>query len=428
MTSTMNPMNPLLVPTPAAPSIGQLVPLGRCVIKLDVSAQTTMPDTPNGYTAAMKVMADQGDLDTTALEGEQGPPGQVGFQVRETIDATINSVADLKPLPNNPEYIGRYYVLKQLDSQGQVVGQTAYVWYGSSYRAIMMGAFGPPGPVPKITPEVELIPPTDADGKPNQSYVQTFGPRLRPTWLFNVAAPAGPVGLVSPMATFPDVDEKTVPPVVGDLLMFTGKYTADGNMIWAPGGLGGQLPTTWSMPESAFTAFTGIIPPNANGVAIGSFSVPPQPFPWTPIVWGHIGETGGSLSTDPFMLGCQVLLGDPTRGIQIARGMGTTLGCVNIFPHYSSSANNQNNRNKSLAPNNGYAVVPANHGNPAMGTVYINLWNDGQAGAVQFQPKGAQLFLMLQPMGPIYKPQQASAYAAFSGQGSLSGLVQRVIP
>ena len=71
--------DPLAVPTPAPPSIGEIVPLGSVVVKVDVSALTTMPDTPNGYTAALKVMADQGDLNSDALAGPQGPAGDISF-------------------------------------------------------------------------------------------------------------------------------------------------------------------------------------------------------------------------------------------------------------------------------------------------------------------------------------------------------------
>ena len=663
-------IDPWAPPTPPAPDLGELVPLGRVVIKLDVSAQTTMPDTPNGYTAALKVMADQGDLDTGALAGDQGPAGDIGFQVREAIHPDISSVADLRPLPNTRDYIGRYFLLDELDPQGNVVSQFAYIWYGTQYRKIMMGAYGPPGPVPQITPAVALIPPFDGSGNPNKSYIQTSGPRLEPGWEFFLASPDGPMGAPGPLYNMPDVDEITNPPTydavheTGDLLQFTGKYTIDGQEIWAPGGLGAQLPTTWSMPESAFTAHTG----PEQQFPIGSFTVDPAPpFPWTPIVWGHLGgpkqgsgsttnsqqqititgaidgffnlifgglttgnlpwnataaeieaalenlasvgignivgtalgagdhlvefvndfagqavdqigidisgllpagtangitdvldaggnlivslsnslhqllvaatggtftlscggettvdlpfdatedqietalenlatvgignvivtaqqgivppssrtvsvvgalnsliefvgslagqalnnpiitditnllpagvanavtnvlDTGGNLikavesvlTGDPFRIGAQVLLGDPTQGIQVARGMGTTIGTVNIYPHYSSSANNKNKLSQALTPTNRYAVVPANEPDPARRTVYVNLWNDGQLGVYNFAPPNAQLFLMVQPMGPIAKPQLAAVYPSFHGEGFLQATAQRVIP
>jgi hypothetical protein len=418
VTSTMDPMNPLTVPTPAPAGIGTLIPLGHVIVKLDVSAQTTMPDTPNGYTAQMQVMADQGDLDTGALAGAQGPPGQIGFQVRENVNPFISGPQQLVPLPNTPEYIGRYYILQDRDDQGTVVAQWAYMWYGTSYRRIMMGAWGPPGPVPNITPEVELVPPYDANGNANPSFIETSGPRLDPTWLFELAVPGGPQGPVGPLYLFPDVDEVTNAPVNGDLLEFTGKYTLGGTEIWEPRGLGALLPQAWSVPESAFSSYSGV----SQQAPVASFVLPQQKFPWTPVVWGHMGAGGISLSADPLMIGCEVLLGDPTNGIQISRGLGNTLGEVNIMPHYSTP----NNKGRTLTPKNEWAVVPANHTNPAEGTIYVNLWNDGQLGIYNFNSQGAQLFVMVKPMGPIVLPQQASAYPTFTGEGFASARAQRV--
>lgn len=384
MTTNFMWTNPLAPPPTQAPDIGTLVPLGHAVIKVNVSADTTMPDTPNGYGADLDVMADQGDLDTSALEGDQGPAGDISFPVRQIIDPTKTAPSMLPPLTDTPQDIGRYYIIQQVDDQGIIVDQSAYVWYGSSYRRLMMGAPGPPGPVPRVTPEVELIPP----GEP--SYVQTSGPRLDPDWLFFIAAPAGPTGPAQLLYLFPDVDEELGAVEAGDLMTFTGTYTEGGELIWTPKGIGAQLPRTYSMPESAFSSYTGV----SQQAAIGSFAIPPQPFPWTPIVWGHMGGGGINLSTSPFKIGTQVLLGDPTVGTQIARGLGTTIGEVNIFPHYSTGAD----KNTVISPNNGYAIVPANHTDPAQGTVYVNLWNDGYYGAYVFSPGGAQLYVQVMPM------------------------------
>jgi hypothetical protein len=376
--------DPLAPPPTQAPKIGTLVPLGHAVIKVDVKASTTMTDTPNGYSADLQVMADQGDLDTEALAGDQGPAGQIRFQVAQIIDPTVSDPTQLKPLTDTTQDIGRYYIIQEHDNQGMITAQYAYVWYGSSYRKLMMGSFGPPGPVPAITPQVEAIPPDES------SYVETFGPRLAPDWLFHVASPAGPSGPTQPVYLYPDVDENPATTVSGDLLTCTGSYTQSGSSIFSPKGLGAQLPLTYSMPESAFTAYSGV----SQQAAIGAFAIPPQPFDWTPIVWGHVGEAGINLSKAPFKVGCQVLLGDPATGIQIARGIGNSLAVVNIYPHYSTGAD----KNRVISPNNGYAIVPKNHTNPAAGTVYVNLWNDGYYGAYDFQPGGAQLFIQVMPM------------------------------
>src|SRR6516162_348326 len=409
--------DPLAVPTPAPPSIGEIVPLGSVVVKVDVSALTTMPDTPNGYTAALKVMADQGDLNSDALAGPQGPAGDISFAVRESINPEIFSPAQLPILSNSPTDIGRYYLLEDLDDFGNIVGQSAYIWYGTSYRRLMMGAYGPPGPVPDITPEVELIPQYDDKGNVNASYIQTSGPRLEPTWEFFLAAPAGPVGPITPLYIFPDVDEVTKTPVTGDLMGFTGKYTESGFSIWQPEGISALLPQTYSMPEAAFSGYFGV----AQQAPVGSFTLPPQPFPWTPIVWGHIGETGLNLSADPLRIGCEVLLGDPANGKMISRGIGTMLGHVNIFPHYSTSYNNvgstANSQGQAITPKNQYAMIPANHTNPADSTLYVNLWNDGQLGLYFFQPGGAQLFIMVLPLGPIPRKPQRAEYPLLRSEG-----------
>jgi hypothetical protein len=391
--------DPTAPPPVAPPQLGELVPLGHAVINVHVKAQATMPGTPSGYSADLEVMADQGDLDTSALDGAQGPPGPISFATRQIIDPTANDPTRLKPLTDTPHDIGRYYIIQEHDSQGLVTAQWAYIWYGASYRKLMMGSWGPPGPVPDITPDVELIDPSA------QSYVETFGPRLDPFWLFHLAAPAGPSGPVSALGSFPDVMDTGA--VSGDVFMFSGQYTGDGHSIWRPGGLGNYLPRTYSVPQSAFAGYAGV----AQQVLVGYFAIPPQPFPWTPIVWGHLGEGGVTISKSPFRVGCQVLLGDPVIGTQIGRGMGTTIGEVNIFPHYSTSKD----KAKSISPVNGYAIVPPNHVNAAQGSVYVNLWNDGKLGVYNFNPRNAQLYVTVMPM------LQASYSSLGGGAGGTPG-------
>jgi hypothetical protein len=160
--------------------------------------------------------------------------------------------------------------------------------------------------------------------------------------------------------------------------------------VWVPVSISQLIPSPFSMPEGSFTSFSGI----SQAAAIGSFAIPPQPFPWTPIVWGHIGAFGVELSANPLMIGCQVLLGDPTSGATVARGFGNSLGEVNIMPHYSSPGQ----PSVAITPTNSLAVVPANHTNPAQGTIYVNLYNDGEIGLYTFSPTDAQIFIQLTPI------------------------------
>ena len=246
----------------------------------------------------------------------------------------------------------------------------------------------PPGPVPIITPSVELV-----DPNVQSSGVVPGGTPLYPTQLFQLAVPPGPTGPGAAMAVAPDVDLSSVP-VPGDVLGFTGRYTTDGNHypIWVPVSISQLIPSPYSMPESAFTSFSGL----SQRAAIGSFVIPPQPFAWTPIIWGHIGAFGLELSTSPLMIGCEVRLGDPTAGTLIARGFGNSLGEVNIMPHYSDP----NNQSTAITPENGVAAVPGNHTSPAQGTIYVNLYNDGEIGIYQFNNTDAQIYVQVTPVVP----------------------------
>jgi hypothetical protein len=362
------------------PSIGDLVYLASYLIRVRVSAQNTPPDTPNQYTADLKVMGDQGAMVLDALEGPPGSGGQQTFAFRQQDDAYVNSSADLPTnLTDLPADIGKYFLIDTLDSEGMVTMETAWTWYGTAWRQFMLGTFGPPGPVPAIEVEENLIPPGE------DAYVDTTATTTEPSWDLYLPEPAGPVGPVGPLHNFPDVDTSTAPKTF-DLLAFNGKYNTAGQPIWAPFAINQLLPGPYSMPESAFTAFTGL----TQQALIGSYTIPGQPFEWTPIVWGHLGMTGINLSKDPLLIGAQVLMGDPVSGVQIARGIGSTLGRVVIYPHYTTTAN----KALTVTPTNQYAMVAAN----TAATIHVNLWNDGQQGLYSFHPGGAQLFVMATPV------------------------------
>lgn len=376
----------------APPSVGSIVYLASCMIQVGNKALATPPDTPNQYGADLKVMNDAGDMNLDAVMGKRGPDGQAQFALRpqtttddnDPLTATlVNSPEDLPTLTNSAQDIGKYWVLDEVDAQGHVLNEFAYVWWGTFYRQIMMGVVGPPGPCPEVDPLITIIPPGQAPS------VKTSGSALYPTWDFMLPAPAGPPGSVSPLGFFPDIDESTGP-VNEDVLGFTGNYNNLGNPIFGPFNIEQYVPKTWSMPETDFNSFEGF----TQQALIGTFSsIPPQAFPWTPIVWGHIGGYGVTLSSNPLMIGCQVLLGDPVSGKQVGRGLGNTLGVVNIMPHYSTAAST----NASITPTNGRATVPANHtGNE--GNLYINLWNDGANGLYSYDPTDSQLFVMVVPV------------------------------
>lgn len=362
--------------------------LANYLINTKVYAVVVPPGGDPEFVATFEVQGDQGTLTMAAIIGGRGPAGIDMFVLHLQTD-DIDSPADL---PQSPVLqaadLGKFWVFDDVDGAGNIIGSSGYIWYADSYRRIMMGTPGPPGPVPIITPSVELVDPAT-----HSTQIVPGGTDLFPTQHFELAVPPGPRGPGAAIAVAPDVD-LSITPVAGDVLGFTGSYTTDGNHypIWVPVSISQLIPSPFSMPENAFTSFSGL----SQRAAIGSFQLPPQPFPWTPVVWGHIGVFGLVLSVTPMMIGCEVLLGNPTTGVLIARGFGNTLGEVNIMPHYSTPSTSTN----AITPANGRAVIPANHSNPAQATIYVNLSNDGSPGVYSFNPIDAQVFVMIVPVAP----------------------------
>ena len=485
------------------PAVGDTTFLNDYFINTRVYGVVTLG--PPEFLATYEIQGDQGSLLIAVAVGPEGPPGQNMFAMTLQNDST-DSVSNLpKTLQNSSADIGKYWVIDDIDANGDIIGSSIYVWYGTTFKRLTLGSPGPQGPVPVITPQLNVLPPNQSN-----SVTQT-GNAWTPTLTFNISAPAGPQGPAAALALCPDVDFTTAPPQAGDVLGFTGSYqngllsppsgllgivsstggtlaagtyyyvvtsvnsngettasneiavtttgstskiTLDWNAggrgnfsptayhiyrgttaggensqvasvsapaagtnptfidtggsgtgggippsvntatislpVWTPVSISQLMPSPYSMPEASFTQFSGI----SQMAPIGSFSIPPQSFDWTPIVWGHIGAFGIELSTNPLMIGCEVLLGDPGAGQQIARGFGNSLGEVNIMPHYSTP----NQTGAAITPYNGTAVVPAHHSNPAQGTIYVNLYNDGQIGLYSFHPTDAQIFIMLVPV------------------------------
>jgi hypothetical protein len=483
--------------TTVEPAIGDTTFLQSYLINTRVYGVVVPPGQPPEFLATYEIQGDQGTLIIAVAVGPEGPAGANMFALNLQND-TIDNPSDLpQTLTNTTADIGKYWIIDDIDANGAIIGSSLYVWYGTTWRQLMLGSPGPQGPVPIITPSLTVLPPGE-----NSTVEDTGGTPWEPTMDFALSLPAGPQGPVAALALCPDVDLTGIEP--GDVLGFTGTYTS--GLLSPPTGLlaigsstGGTLaageyyyvvtavnangettvsneasvtvagsssvvldwqqaganyfgptgykiyrgtasgaeneligtvssttltftdtgatgtsakpPTTsgatvqfplwvpvsisqlisgpYSMPEGSFTSYSGI----STAAAIGSFAIPPQPFPWTPIVWGQIGAFGVELSADPLMIGCQVLLGDATTGQQVARGFGNTIGEVNIMPHYSTPST----PNVAITPSNGLAVVPANHTNPAQGTIYVNLYNDGEIGLYTFSPTDAQIFVMLVP-------------------------------
>lgn len=363
---------------------GDATYLSNYLVNTKVYGVVVPPGDPPEFWATYEIAGDNGTLFMAAVLGPDGEPGSDAFALKLQTGA-IDAPEDLpRTMTNTEADIGKYWVIDDVNEEGDIIGSSLYVWYGTSWRRLMLGSPGPPGPTPIITPSVELI-------SSGNSTVETGGSPRYPTWHMKLNVPPGPTGPAASLANCPDVDLETDPPNPGDILGFTGRYTADQKPIWVPVAISQLIPSPYSMPESAFTSFTGI----SQRAPIGSFVIPPQPYDWTPIVWGHVGPTGVEVTLTPLTIGCEVRLGHPQTGALVARGFGNGFGDVSIMPHYSTPAT----PGAAVSPYNGTAVVAKDRVSPAESTLYINLYNDGAIGLYNFSPANAQLFVLVMPVG-----------------------------
>lgn len=364
--------------------LGQLVYITSVQTNMHIYAVMTDGETPNLNTITVQVSGDESTAIVPALRGGTGPAGEPQFALDEQPDI-FNSPADL-PDDLEPSDFGKYWLLVQYDNLGNAVSSAAYVWWGSFWRVVPFGTQGPPGPVPAITPEVILIDPDE------ESYVINSGSINSPSWTFYLAVPPGEQGPTATLAGCVDVDEGDGPGI-GQVLGFNGKYN-QGLPVFQPLTVGAINPLPYTVPESAFSSYSGI---SATNQTICTFQVPPQPWQWKPIVFGQILATGITLSPTPLLIDAEVLLGDPTSGQLVAKGFGNALGgVVQILPQTSSASSSNGSTNTAMTPTNSTAMVPANH-TGTQGTLYVNLVNQGYAGVYNFNAQNAQLFVLIVP-------------------------------
>jgi hypothetical protein len=94
---------------------------------------------------------------------------------------------------------------------------------------------------------------------------------------------------------------------------------------------------------------------------------------------------------DPFKIGAEVRLGDPTNGQLIGRGKGTIAQETIVVPHFSSPGD----PDTAATPDNGVGQINAGQ----QSTLSVNLVNDGLIGAYSFNRKDAQMAVLVIPQG-----------------------------
>jgi len=275
--------------------------------------------------------------------------------------------------------LGRYWIVREFDVDGNPIFSQAYVWYGTHFEVFPMGSQGPVGPVPIITPTIELL---DPDNTSLQNEVLVTGDDYHPSWHMKLKAPRGPVGPSTTIASAPDVDMGDGAEI-GDALVWNGTD-------WAPTPIGTIVPKYYTMPEAAFVNVPLAI---GTSVPLGAFVIPPQDWDCVPYVHGHMRITGLEADADPFIVGAEVRLGHALTGVVVARGYGNISTYAFLTPHASTTAT----PNDAITPTNGRAVVPAGS-TGAAATLYISAFNDGLAGLYNFEKRGAQVSVLLLPV------------------------------
>ena len=359
--------------------IGDRVYLGSFLSQNHVHGVVSDLDSPDQASMSWEIAGGKGYLTVPVLQGRPGAQGTNAPLPR----LQLNVFDDPDDLPTNltddDVDIGKYWIVREFDEEGDPVGSKAYIWYGDHYEWFQMGTQGPAGPVPIITFSIELLDPDDDD---LENEVVVTGDSHHPSVLLKIKAPRGPQGVMGDMEDLTNWDGST-PAEEGDVPVFDGTN-------WKPSQAALYIPRFYTYPEGSFNDV-----PLAFGtrVNIGTALIPPQDYDCVPQVFGHFRVTGVEFDTTPLMIGVEVRLGS-VSGTLVARGWGNITNYVTVIPHASAGGSAAND---AITPTNGRAVVAAGATGSAA-TLYVNCFNDGVAGIYNFENAGAQLSVTLMPI------------------------------
>jgi hypothetical protein len=364
---------------PLAPQLGDSVYLGSFLSNTPVYGVVSDLDTPDMTSASWEISGGNGLISLRALIGPTGPAGEPLF-ILKLQQQVFDDPDDLpKNLTTDDVDKGKYWIVREFDDDGNAISSKAYVWYGTKYEWFPMGTAGPPGPVPIITPTVELL---DPDDESLHDEILVTGDDYHPSWHHKLKVPAGPPGPSATIRSAPDYDGGDGEEI-GDAIVWNGTD-------YAPTPIGTIVPKFYTMPEAAFVDVPLAI---GTSVALGVFVVPPQDWDCVPFVQGHLRITGVEADIDPMIVGAEVRLGHATTGPVVARGFGNISTYVDLTPHAST----ETTPNDAITPTNGRAVIPSGATGSAA-SLYISAFNDGVAGVYNFQKRGAQISILLLPV------------------------------
>lgn len=357
----------------SAPIPGDPVYLGSFLVNTHWYGVVGDGDTPAMQVATMEAVGQDAVVSLDALKGEQGEKGDPADIVKMQWDSDIDDPADL-PTASAANGFDRPLTLADAGFAFWI-NNLVYVWTGTHYVAKQMGSPGQTGATPHITFTAERVPPGTG------TTIEQSGTSLNPVLHMKVDSPAGPMGPASSIVLAADYDN-TLPPTNGQVVTWNSTKNK-----WEPSDFAAKHPRFYSVPEAAFTNFTG----TAQRQSILSYTLEAQDYDYVPYVNGHIKAFGIELDADPLTIGVEVRLGDPISGQLIGRGFGNIASWTTIAPHFSTSGD----PTTAVAPDNGVAVVLAGH----TATINVNLYNDGLLGAYIYNKAGSQLTILTVPQG-----------------------------
>jgi hypothetical protein len=146
---------------PISPSIGDQVYLGDIPFIAHCFGVISDLDTPDQVSASLEIFGSNGALSLAALMGPQGPMG-TSAPVGKLQFIVFDDEDDLPTnLTDDDVDVGKYWIVRKFDGDGNEIGSNWYIWYGDHYERFMMGTAGPVGPVPVVAFSVELLDPDD---------------------------------------------------------------------------------------------------------------------------------------------------------------------------------------------------------------------------------------------------------------------------
>jgi len=357
----------------SAPIPGDPVYLGSFLANTHWYGVVGDGETPAMQVATMEAVHQDAVIALDALRGEKGDKGDPADIVKLQYDADIDDVSDL-PTASLANGFDRPLTLADAGF-GFWIGNLVYVWNGTNYVAKPMGSKGEPGETPHITVTAERVAPGSG------TTVVQSGTSLNPLIHLIVDPPAGPPGPASAIRLAADYDN-TLPPSDGQVITWS-----DDDDIWRASDFAAKHPRLYSVPEAAFTNFTGL----TQRQTILSYTLEAQDYDYVPYVGGQIKAFGIEIDADPLTIGCEVRLGDPTTGQLIGRAFGNIANWSHIKAHFSSPTD----PTTAVAPDNGVGLVLAGH----TAVINVNLYNDGLLGAYIFNRNGAGLTILTVPQG-----------------------------